>query len=76
MRKIDKIIGEIERIEGAKLYEDGEDAYYVELIIINNETINAVKDILAKYSIEIMDEYEYELSPYLSYCISFSFIDD
>ena len=70
--KYEAFCNEISKIRGAAVYGDSiDDEPYVEIGIIDDDFINAVKEVIHKFDYMVLEECECEGSNYPSYCIWF-----
>lgn len=70
--KYEAFCNEISKIRGAAVYGDSiDDEPYVEIGIIDDDFINAVKEVIHKFDYMTLEERECEGSNYPSYCIWF-----
>ena len=74
--KYEAFCNEISKIRGAAVYGDSiDDEPYVEIGIIDDDFINAVKEVIHKFDYMVLEEREYEGSNYPSYCIWFGEVE-
>ena len=70
--KYEAFCNEISKIRGAAVYGDSiDDEPYVEIGIIDDDFINAAKEVVRKFDYMVLEERECEGSNYPSYCIWF-----
>lgn len=74
--KYEAFCNEISKIRGAAVYGDSiDDEPYVEIGIIDDDFINAVKEVIHKFDYMTLEEHECEGSNYPSYCIWFGEVE-
>ena len=74
--KYEAFCNEISKIRGAAVYGDSiDDEPYVEIGIIDDDFINAVKEVIHKFDYMVLEECECEGSNYPSYCIWFGEVE-
>ena len=74
--KYEAFYNEISKIRGAAVYGDSiDDEPYVEIGIIDDDFINAVKEVIHKFDYMVLEERECEGSNYPSYCIWFGEVE-
>ena len=74
--KYEAFCNEISKIRGAAVYGDSiDDEPYVEIGIIDDDFINAVKEVIHKFDYMVLEERECEGSNYPSYCIWFGEVE-
>ena len=74
--KYEAFCNEISKIRGAAVYGDSiDDEPYVEIGIIDDDFINAVKEVIHKFNYMVLEERECEGSNYPSYCIWFGEVE-
>ena len=74
--KYEAFCNEISKIRGAAVYGDSiNDEPYVEIGIIDDDFINAVKEVIHKFDYMVLEERECEGSNYPSYCIWFGEVE-
>lgn len=65
-----KLCKKLEKIRGAKVYENDEEQY-IELSMITNNNINKAISIIEEYGYKVTEQYLCSGSDYDSYCIWF-----
>ena len=74
--KYEAFCNEISKIRGAAVYGDSiDDEPYVEIGIIDDDFIDAVKEVIHKFNYMVLEERECEGSNYPSYCIWFGEVE-
>ena len=74
--KYEAFCNEISKIRAAAVYGDSiDDERYVEIGIIDDDFINAVKEVIHKFDYMTLEEHECEGSDYPSYCIWFGEVE-
>ena len=74
--KYEAFCNAISKIRGAAVYGDSiDDEPYVEIGVIADDFINAVKEVIHKFDYMTLEEHECEGSNYPSYCIWFGEVE-